>query len=133
MGCRSTSGVHRAGRSRGDLLRPRRRHRSQQRLRLEQCLEPDQHINQSVLQPGDTVYIAAGTYGPLNTLRSGAAGQPLVFKRATDAEHGTATGWTSSMDGQVVIDGGRSLAAIGIGEGGAYTGQSFVTIDGATR
>ena len=91
------------------------------------------NINQSVLQPGDTVYIAAGTYGPLNILRSGAAGQPLVFKRATAAEHGTATGWTSGMDGQVVIDGGRALAAIGIGEGGSYTGQSFITIDGATR
>ena len=37
------------------------------------------------------------------------------------------------MDGQVVIDGGRSLAAIGIGEGGAYTCQGFITIDGATR
>ena len=32
------------------------------------------NINQSVLQPGDTVYIAAGTYGPLNILRSGAPG-----------------------------------------------------------
>ncbi len=91
------------------------------------------NINQSLLQPGDTVYIAAGTYGPLNILRSGAAGKPLVFKRATAAEHGTATGWTSGMDGQVVIDGGRALAAIGIGEGGSYTGQNFVTIDGATR
>ena len=90
-------------------------------------------INQSVLQPGDTVYIAAGTYGPLNILRSGAAGQPLVFKRATAGDHGTATGWTSGMDGQVVINGGRAIAAIGIGEGGSWTGQSFITVDGATR
>jgi len=32
------------------------------------------NINYSILQPGDTVYITAGTYGPLSILRSGAAG-----------------------------------------------------------
>ena len=38
------------------------------------------NINYSILQPGDTVYIAAGTYGPLNILRSGAAGQPPIYR-----------------------------------------------------
>ena len=79
MGCRGTAGVHRASPSRGDLLPPGRRYSCQQRLRLDQCLGRTSNINYSILQP-DTVYIAAGTYGPLNILRSGAAGQPPIYR-----------------------------------------------------
>ena len=53
-------------------------------------------INQSLLQPGDIVYIAGGNYGRLGIDKSGAAGSPLTFKRATATEHGTSTGWSST-------------------------------------
>jgi hypothetical protein len=90
-------------------------------------------VKYSLISPGDTIYIAAGTYGSLNIIKSGTPGQPIIVKRATNAEHGPATGWISSYDGRVIIDGGGSLAAIGIGEGGSFTGQSHITIDGVTK
>lgn len=90
-------------------------------------------INYSMINPGDTIYIAAGTYGALNILTSGTSGKPVTFKRATNSDHGAATGWSSSYDGRVIIDGGGSLAAIGIGEGGSYSAQSYITIDGVTK
>lgn len=91
------------------------------------------NINWSAINPGDTIYIAAGTYGPLNIIKSGTSGSPITFKRATEAEHGTSTGWSSGYDGRVIIDGGDALSAIGIGEGGSFTAQHYITIDGATR
>ena len=90
-------------------------------------------INYSALRAGDTVFIAAGTYGAMNITQSGAQGQPITFKRATAGDHGISTGWTSTLDGRIIIDGGGALAAIGIGEGGSYTAQSNITIDGVTR
>jgi hypothetical protein len=89
-------------------------------------------INYAALVPGDTVYIAAGTYGGLYIAKSGAPGRPLTFKRATVAEHGTATGWNNAFDGRVIIDGGDNRSAIGIGET-TYSPQQHITIDGATR
>ena len=64
------------------------------------------NINWASINPGDTIFIAAGTYGALNVGKSGTAGNPITFKRATNAEHGIATGWSSSYDGRVIIDGG---------------------------
>jgi len=90
-------------------------------------------INFGALNPGDTVYIAGGTYGPLNITKSGSSGKPLTFKRATSAEHGTSTGWSNAYDSRVIIDGRGGMAAVGIGEGGSYSGQSFITIDGVTE
>lgn len=90
-------------------------------------------INFSVLNPGDTVYIGAGTYGSLSVSRSGSAGKPISFKRATASEHGTSTGWSDSYDGRVIIDGGDSTYAVGIGEAPAYSAQNYITIDGATK
>jgi hypothetical protein len=90
-------------------------------------------INMAGLNPGDTVYIAAGTYGSLVITKSGSSGSPITFKRATSAEHGSSTGWSSAYDGNVVIDGGNGLFAIGIGEGGDFLGKSYITIDGVTR
>ncbi|MBF6651119.1 hypothetical protein [Methylobacter sp. BlB1] len=89
-------------------------------------------INYSVINPGDTIYIAAGTYGALSIDKSGTPGNPITFKRATTGSHGSSTGWASNYDGQVIIDGGDSLGAIGIGEGSGR-GQSHITIDGVTR
>src|SRR5690606_7057604 len=90
-------------------------------------------INFGALNPGDTVYIAGGTYGPLNITKSGSSGKPLTFKRATSSEHGTSTGWSNAYDSRVIIDGRGGMAAVGIGEGGSYSGQSFITIDGVTE
>jgi hypothetical protein len=89
-------------------------------------------INYAALNPGDTVYIAGGTYGPLGVAKSGAPGQPITFKRATAAEHGTSTGWSNAYDTRVTIDGGRNRAAVGIGET-TYSAQHHITVDGATR
>jgi hypothetical protein len=89
-------------------------------------------ISYSLIKPGDTIYIAGGTYGTLNIDKSGTAGNPITFKRATMGEHGTVTGWANNYDGQVIIDGGGSLGAIGIGEGSGV-GQSYITIDGVTK
>jgi hypothetical protein len=90
-------------------------------------------INYSAINPGDTIYIAAGTYGPLAVTKSGTAAAPIRFKRATGAEHGSTAGWSSAYDGRVIIDGADGLFAIGIGEGGSFTGQSNITIDGVTK
>lgn len=89
-------------------------------------------INYSLIVPGDTIYIAAGIYGALSIDKSGIAGSPITFKRATAASHGTATGWAAGFDGQVTIDGGGGLGAIGIGESSGK-GQSYITIDGVTK
>jgi len=86
-------------------------------------------INYSSINPGDTIFIAAGTYDALNIGKSGAAGNPITFKRATAVEHGTATGWTNSYDGQVDINGGGSLGAINMGS----SSRSYITIDGVTK
>lgn len=90
-------------------------------------------IKYSALNPGDTVYIAGGTYGSFSVGKSGTASAPLTFKRATQGDHGSDTGWSSAMDARIIIDGGGSNFAIGIGEAPAYAAQSNIVIDGATR
>jgi hypothetical protein len=87
-------------------------------------------INYSALNPGDTVYIAAGTYGVLTINKSGTAASRLTFKRATTAEHGTATGWNGAFDGRVIIDGASGLCAVCVG---GSNRADYVTVDGATR
>ncbi|MGZ3795652.1 MAG: hypothetical protein ACXVB1_04780 [Pseudobdellovibrionaceae bacterium] len=90
-------------------------------------------IDFNVINPGDTIYIAAGTYDALAIIKSGTAGNPITFKRATNLEHGTSTGWSSTYDARIIIDGGGAIAAIGVGEGGSYTAQSYITVDGVTK
>lgn len=90
-------------------------------------------VNFAVINPGDTIYMAAGTYSSLNITKSGAVGNPITFKRATITEHGPSPGWTNVYDGRVIIDGRGSLGAIGIGEGGTYSGQSHITVDGSSK
>lgn len=90
-------------------------------------------INYSAINAGDVIYIAGGTYGALNVIKSGAPSGPITFKRATRPEHGTTAGWADSYDAQVIIDGGGGLSAVGIGEGGSFAGQSHITIDGAVK
>ncbi|HWX19233.1 MAG TPA: hypothetical protein VN578_04910 [Candidatus Binatia bacterium] len=60
----------------------------------------------SRIQPGDTIWIAGGTYGQsLNPQANGAAGNPILIKRvlSTDAAATSAAGWSGSFDSQVVI------------------------------
>jgi hypothetical protein len=52
---------------------------------------------------------------------NGTSSARLVIRRATNADHGTSTGWNSTMDKQVVVQG------IGL------TGRAYVTVDGATK
>ena len=56
------------------------------------------------LKRGDTYYLADGNYGSavFSTANSGTA--TITIKKATDADHGTATGWASSYGaGQAVF------------------------------
>jgi hypothetical protein len=89
-------------------------------------------LNWTSINAGDTVYIAAGTYGPLNISKSGTAGNPIKFIRATVSAHGTDTGWSSSYDARVIIDGQDNLGAIGIGQA-VFKEIDYITVDGATR
>lgn len=82
-------------------------------------------INYSAVNPGDTIYLAGGTYGVLNIGKAGTSGSPITVKRATKAEHGSATGWTDAYDARVIIDGKDNHGAVSM--------KSFNTLDGATR
>ena len=58
----------------------------------------------STLTRGDTYYLADGNYGSqvFSTPNSGST--QIVIKKAVEADHGTATGWSSSYgDGQAVF------------------------------
>src|SRR5579862_5160415 len=67
--------------------------------------EMDQ-INWSCVQPGDTVWLAGGTYTKgFAAGASGAAGKPIYVARvrSTDTAATTAPGWTAAFDGQVIV------------------------------
>jgi hypothetical protein len=67
--------------------------------------EMDQ-INWSCVQPGDTVWLAGGTYAKgFAAGASGAAGKPITIARAlsTDAVATRAAGWSAAFDAQVAI------------------------------
>lgn len=50
---------------------------------------------------GATYYVAAGSYGSLYLDAAGTS--TITFKNATNADHGTNTGWSSSYAGQAVF------------------------------
>lgn len=87
-------------------------------------------VNYSVVNPGDTIYVAAGTYGSFAVGKSGTAGNPITIKRATTSLHGTETGWNNAYDGLVVIDGNSDTAWSKIID---VSKKSYITIDGATK
>jgi len=64
------------------------------------------NITWTSINPGDTIWVAGGTYGGLVPGKSGnadtAAGR-ISIKRATAAAHGSATGWSSAYDAQVKL------------------------------
>ncbi len=82
----------------------------------------------SNLGPGKTLCIAGGTYTQtLTPTVSGANGNPLTIKRATasDSVCGSGTsGWNSSYDSQVVIQGNPHGIVF------LTSGLSYITVDG---
>lgn len=58
------------------------------------------------VNPGDTIWLAGGTYsGSMNPKKSGAAGNLIYVKRvlATDSGPTAAAGWNPSFDSQVIV------------------------------
>jgi len=76
------------------------------------------------LGAGDTLYVAGGANsGRLEIKGSGTSDNHITIKRATVADHGTATGWAAGFDAQVLInteEGIRSTA----------NNQNYIDIDG---
>jgi len=76
------------------------------------------------VSPGDTVWIAGGTYTmSLSPTKSGTATDKITIRRATSAEHGTDSGWQESYDAQIVLVQGANI----------QTGESNLVIDGITK
>lgn len=81
-------------------------------------------VQWSKLSPGDTAYIAGGSYSGFVVSKSGTSGSRIVLKRATKAINSSVVGWSDSFDSQVLVSGTISWNSTGVG--------SFVTIDGVT-
>lgn len=87
-------------------------------------------INWPSVNPGDTIYVAAGIYGAFSVGKSGSSGKPITIKRATAGSHGSAGGWNVAYDGLVTIDGNATNTwsrAVDLGT------SDYITIDGAIR
>ena len=80
-------------------------------------------IGWSKVGPGDTVWLAGGSYGGLTTGASGSSGNSILIRRvlSSDSDATAAPGWDSSFDSQV------QLGSINV------PGQSWVTIDGRQK
>ena len=79
-------------------------------------------ISWGPIQPGDTIYIAGGTYtANLVVGASGITGSPITIKRATAAENSTNPGWQSGYDSLVDVNN----AQINL------IGRNNIVIDGA--
>jgi len=91
------------------------------------------------LGAGDTLYMAGGVYTNASSFElkgSGSAGNILniVRARATNSACSSATGWSSSYDDQVIINGGNWAVWAETGSttagGGRYTLMDGITNDG---
>jgi hypothetical protein len=82
-------------------------------------------INWSNVHPGDTVWLAGGSYSGLTVGASGTSSSPITINRVTssDSVPVASPGWSSSFDSQVVFseDGGNIIELGNV---------SFVTVDG---
>jgi hypothetical protein len=78
-----------------------------------------------------TVYIAGGNYDSSAAQAvSGSSGQPVTYKAATKANHGTATGWSDGY----AVDGGAGQAVLRGGFNVEWNSKrSFITLDGQVR
>ena len=85
-------------------------------------------INWSSVSPGDTIFVAGGSYGYFATGKSGTASAPITIERvrSSDAIAVLAAGWQPAFDSQVV-------QTVPKGHSGIYINQgigSFLTVDG---
>ncbi|MDR3413786.1 MAG: hypothetical protein P4L87_22975 [Formivibrio sp.] len=81
-------------------------------------------ISWSSIAPGDTIWIAGGSYGTMTIGKSGTADTAtgrIFIKRATGAAHGSDTGWSAGFDSLVTVA-GMTWSALNVG--------SYVTVDG---
>lgn len=86
-------------------------------------------VNWAVVNPGDTIWIAGGTYATsLTPLASGTLASPILVRRveASDAVPVAAAGWSASFDSQVLVTTNQGIKWSSQVPG---TG-SYVTIDG---
>jgi hypothetical protein len=58
---------------------------------------------------GDTYYFSAGSYSALTLSTAGSGTTVITLKGATAADHGTDTGWSSSMAGQALFTGQTTI------------------------
>src|SRR4051812_32383073 len=86
-----------------------------------------------VLSPGDTLWVAGGSYtGMFEIKGSGTAGNLIQIKRAkaTDIECTGATGWNISFDSQVIFNPGAATFGINM-ESPSPTGPGrYLVVDG---
>lgn len=81
-------------------------------------------INWTAVQPGDTIWVAGGSYSSgLSVGKNGEAGKPIFIKRVTsgDVTATGAAGWNSSFDSRVSISSGGPLSVLN---------RSYIYIDG---
>jgi hypothetical protein len=81
-------------------------------------------INWSSVKPGDTFWLAGGTYTTgLTVLSSGSSAARILIKRVTSRDSAAtgAAGWDSSFDSQVIITGSPAID---------IPNASYITIDG---
>jgi hypothetical protein len=85
-------------------------------------------INWSNVSPGDTIFVAGGSYGFFTAGKSGTASAPITIERvrASDAVAVLAAGWKSAFDSQVVQSVPKGHSGINITQGIG----SFLTVDG---
>jgi len=85
-------------------------------------------INWSSVNPGDTIFVAGGSYGYFAVGKSGIASAPITIKRvrASDTIAVLAAGWNPAFDSRVI-------QTVPKGHSGIYINQgigSFLTVDG---
>jgi PKD repeat protein len=88
----------------------------------------DFNSHQSSISPGDTVWLAGGTYTTgITETQNGTSGSRIYIKRvlATDSTPTSSPGWSSSFDAQVVINIASTSGNVSINVQGSY-----VTVDG---
>jgi len=85
-------------------------------------------INWSSVSPGDTIYVAGGSYGYFTAGKSGTASAPITIKRvrASDTTAVLASGWKPGFDSQVIQTVPTDHTGIYINQGIG----SFLTVDG---
>ncbi len=81
------------------------------------------NINWAVVQPGDTIWLAGGTYGKLTVGASGNSSRRIFIQRvrSTNAIPASATGWNANYDSTVILN---FVVCNNPGDG------NYVTLDG---